>query len=115
MTTLNTKNDFVWSADHDHAFEAAKGSLTVAPILSFFDVAKPTRLCTDGSRQGLGFLLLTAEDTWTLIQAGSHFLTNAESCYAVIKLEMLAVCWAVSKCKQFLTGLQHFTIITDHN
>ena len=28
---------------------------------------------------------------------------------------MLAVCWAVSKCKLFLTGLQHFTIITDHN
>jgi len=28
---------------------------------------------------------------------------------------MLAVCWAVSRCKLFLTGLQHFTIITDHN
>ena len=28
---------------------------------------------------------------------------------------MLAVCWAVSKCKLFLTGLQHFTIVTEHN
>ena len=28
---------------------------------------------------------------------------------------MLAVCWAISKCKLFLTGLQHFTVITDHN
>jgi len=65
---LSTKNDFVWSADHDHAFEAAKGSLTIAPIL-FFDAAKPTRLCTSASRQGLGFLLQqkTAEDTRTLI------------------------------------------------
>ena len=32
-----------------------------------------------------------------------------------MELEMLAVCWAVSKCKLFLTSLQHFTIITDHN
>ena len=28
---------------------------------------------------------------------------------------MLALCWAVSKCKLFLTGLQNFTIVTDHN
>ena len=28
---------------------------------------------------------------------------------------MLAVCWAVMKCKLFLAGLQHFSIITDHN
>ena len=25
------------------------------------------------------------------------------------------MCWAISKCKLFLTGLQHFTVITDHN
>ena len=28
---------------------------------------------------------------------------------------MLAVCWAIQKCKLFLTGLQHFSIIADHN
>ena len=28
---------------------------------------------------------------------------------------MLAVCWAISKCRMFLTGLQHFIILTDHN
>ena len=43
------------------------------------------------------------------------FLTDTETRYAVIELEMLAVCWAVSKCKRFLSGLQYFTVITDHN
>ena len=38
----------------------------------------------------------------------------AESYYAVIEL-MLAVCWAIQKCKLFETGLQHFSIIMDHN
>ena len=53
--------------------------------------------------------------TWNLIQTGSRFLSDTEARYAVIELEMLAVCWAISKCKLFLSGLQHFTVITDHN
>ena len=66
--------------------------------------------------QGLGFVLQqkTAEQ-WTLIQAGSRFLSDAETRYAVIELEMLAVSWAITKCRLFLAGLQHFHIITDHN
>ena len=114
---LSTKNDFTWTANHDHAFTTIKQSLTVAPILSFFDAARPTRLCTDASRHGLGFILqqLTLEGNWTLIQAGSRFLTDTESRYAIIELEMLAVCWAVHKCNLFLAGLQHFTVVTDHN
>ena len=114
---LSTKNDFTWAADHDHAFTTIKQSLTVAPILSFFDATRPSRLCTDASRHGLGFVLQqrTPEGTWTLIQAGSRFLTDTESRYAVIELEMLAVCWAVCKCNLFLAGLQHFTVVTDHN
>ena len=80
------------------------------------DANKPTCLSTDASRHGLGFTLQqNTAGTWNLIQAGSRFLKDTESRYVVIELEMLAVCWAVSKCNLFLTGLQHFTIVTDHN
>ena len=51
----------------------------------------------------------------TLVQAGSRFLSSAESRYAIIEVELLAVAWAVSKCNVFLMGLQHFQIITDRN
>ena len=54
---LSSKNDFKWAVTHDKAFQTAKASLTVAPVLSFFDMNKPTRLCTDASCQGLGFVL----------------------------------------------------------
>jgi len=89
----------------------------MAPTLAFFDMERPTRLCTDASRQGIGFILQqqTAADHWALVQAGSRFLSSAESRYAIIELELLAVAWAVAKCKMFLTGLQHFKVITDHN
>ena len=114
---LSTKNDFLWSPTHDQAFQAAKEHLTVAPILSFFDTNKPTRLCTDASRHGLGFILQqqNSDGKWTLTQAGSRFLSDAESRYAIIELEMLAVCWAILKCHTFLAGLQHFQVVTDHN
>ena len=89
----------------------------MAPVLSFFDVNKPTQLRTDASRNGLGFILQqqSTDRTWNLIQAGSRFLTDAKCRYAVIELEMLAVCWAILKCHLFLAGLQHFLVITDHN
>jgi len=80
-------------------------------------VAKPTRLCTDASRQGLGFVLQqqTHDGKWTLIQAGCRFLFDTESRYAIIELELLAVCWAILKCHVFLAGLQHFQVFTDRN
>ena len=48
---LSTKNEFVWSPSHTTAFKTAKESLTTQPVLSYFDITKPTRLSTDASRQ----------------------------------------------------------------
>ena len=48
------------------------------------------------------------------MQAGSRFLSDAESRYAVIELELLGVAWAVKKCSLFLAGLPHFDVIVDH-
>ena len=107
---LCTKNDFQWSDTHDQAFCTVKASLTVAPMLSFFDMNKPTGLCTDASRQGLGFVLQQHDTsgTWTLVHTGSQFLTDAESHYTILELKLLTVAWATLKCHLFLAGLQHF-------
>ena len=110
---LSTKNEFVWLPDLDQAFLGAKRALKSAPTLSFFDQSRATRLCTDASRQGLGFILQQKDgDSWVLVQAGSRFLSSAESRYAVVELELLAVSWAIIKCNVFLAGLPHFTVIT---
>ena len=107
---LSKKNEFTWSSELDQAFIKAKESLTSAPTLSYFDPNKPTRLCTDASRQGLRFVLQQkVGDNWVLIQAGSRFISD------IIKLELLAVLWAIYKCKLFLAGLPHFKVITDHH
>ena len=113
---LSTKNDFLWSTSLTDAFESVKQSLTSAPTLSYFDPDSLTRLCTDASRQGLGFVLQQKRaDTWTLVQAGSRFLSDMESRYVIIELEMLAVAWGIAKCRLFLAGIPHFQLVTDHH
>ena len=113
---LSSRNDFLWTADHETAFERTKHVLSSTPTLTFFDLRKETCLYTDASTLGIGFLLLQKhEDDWKLIQAGSRFLTDTESRYAVIELECLAVAWAVKKCSMFLSGINHFMVITDHH
>ena len=78
---LSTKNDFLWSPTHSQAFQAAKEYLTVAPVLSFFDIDKPTRLCTDASCHGLGFVLQqqNPDGKWCLTQAFSLMQKGAMS------------------------------------
>jgi len=110
---LQTRNEFIWSEEFE---DACKKSLTSTPTLAYFDPTKPTCLCTDASRQGLGFVLQRQHgDNWLTVQAGSRFLSDAESYYAIIEFELLAVAWAIKKCHIFLTGLPHFTVLTDHH
>ena len=113
---LKQKNAFVWSSTHDEAFKQTKNILCRPPVLAPFDPKLPTMLQTDASRlKGLGYVLLQKHDeTWKLTQAGSRFITDTESRYAMVELELLAVVWAISKCRIYLQGLPKFELIVDH-
>lgn len=114
---LSPKRQFLWTADHDEAFRRVKTALSSPPVLASFDPALPTILQTDASRlYGVGFALLQDHGSGhlRLVQCGSRFLTDAETRYATIELEMLAAVWAMAKCKFYLVGLQNFTLMTDH-
>ena len=113
---LSTHNFFWWTAVHNSAFEQAKQLIITAHVLAFFDPSKETRIYTDASTLGQGFLLIqrpaTGDSEWRIVLAGSRFLTDTESRYAVIELECLVVAWAIKKSNLFLAGLH---IVTDHN
>lgn len=114
---MSPKRTFLWTPDHDEAFRRVKSALTSPPVLAPFDTSLPTYLQTDASRlNGIGYALLQDHGSGhlRLIQCGSRFLTDTETRYATIELEMLAVVWAMSKCNLYLQGLQHFTVTTDH-
>ena len=64
--------------------------------------------------KGLGFALLQQHGgIWRLVQCGSRFLTDTESRYAMVELEMLAALWAMNKCRVFLLGLPMSTLVVD--
>lgn len=114
---MSPKRTFTWTADHDEAFKRVKTALLQPPVLAHFDPALPVILQTDASRlHGIGYALLQdhGQGRTRLVQCGSRFLADAETRYATIELELLAVVWAMSKCRLYLIGLQHFTLMTDH-
>lgn len=83
--------------------------------LTYYDHRRPTRLYTDASRlNGLGFILKQLVDgQWKVVQAGSRFLAPAETRYAMIELELLAITWAAKKTAAFIEGIK-FELFTDH-
>ena len=114
---MSKKNAWLWTETHQQAFDTMREELSKVPVLVYYDPEKPTAIHTDASRlKGLGFVLKQkqTDGQWKMIQAGSRFLSDAETRYAMIELELLAIVWAVKKCRLFLEGLQDFKIVTDH-
>ena len=106
-----------WTTTHEEAFLRARETLSGISDLAFYNSNNPTALHVDASRLfGLGFILKQkdADGNWRMVQAGSRYLSEAESRYAMIELECLGAAWAMQKCRQFLEGLPNFELITDH-
>ena len=114
---LSTKREFYWDESHQSAFIDARAALSSPPTLAFYDPRLVTRLSTDASKlHGMGFVLQQQQrdETWSVVQAGSRFITDTETRYAAIELEMAAVVWAFKKCRLFLSGLPHIDVFVDH-
>ncbi|XP_043209539.1 uncharacterized protein LOC122374691 [Amphibalanus amphitrite] len=114
---LKPRNAWLWTPAHTAAFEKVKTALVSPPILDFYNPTRRTVLETDASRLGgLGFCLRQQDENgnWRLIQCGSRFLTDVETRYAVIELELLALVWACYKADTYLRGMQTFEVVLDH-
>ena len=133
---VSEKNAWVWGADQQAAFDKSKTVLCVAVSRAFYNPRFRTRLLTDASTTGLGFVLqqreykgppITHTDVsserfdsreddptyWRTVQLGSRHLTDTEKRYAVIEWELLGIAWALKKCRVFVTGIP-IEVITDH-
>ena len=113
---LKSRHIWCWTEQHEAAFLRTKSILSSPPVMAFFDPGLPTVLQTDAAKtRGLGFALLQRHgDDWKLVQCGSRFLTDVESRYAVVELELAAVLWACKKCHVYLAGMPHFDVVVDH-
>lgn len=110
------KNDvaFVWEANHDKEWKELIRALTSAPLLAIFDPSRQTKLSADASSFAVGAALFQLHDQdWRPVAYASRVLSSAETRYAQIEKEVLAVTFACERFKEFVVG---FPVIveTDH-
>lgn len=116
---LNADLKSRWTPECTQAFEKLKSCLTTAPVLGFPDFRAPFVLETDASFQGLGAVLSQDQPQGRVVIAyASRSLRPTErnmDNYSSMKLELLALKWAVTeKLRDYLLG-GSFVVYTDNN
>ena len=119
---------FYWDDTLNQVFEQSKQQIisSIRDGVCTFQMNRTTCISTDWSKQGIGFTLsqkhcrcehdtpICGEGHWKLIMAGSRFTRPAESRYAPIEGEALAVAWALQRCKVFVMGCPNLIVAVDH-
>jgi hypothetical protein len=101
---------WAWSAVHDEAVCRIKELVSTAPVLRFFNPSLPAIIQTDASSTGLGSCLM--QDGHPVAFA-SRALTDAETRYAQIEKELLAIVFACNKFSNLIYG-RHTLVHSDH-
>ena len=105
------------TAAAEEAFHTLKKKCVTAPVLGFANMKKPFLLETDASKYGLGAVLQQVQEDGRYHQVAyaSHALCRSEANYHSLKLEFLALKWAMTQQFKEYLMYQLFTIRTDNN
>jgi len=111
---LKKRARFMWTTEHDQAFNTLKMRLITAPILTIFDPQRPTIVDCDASGVGLGAVLSQIVDGQERVVAfASRTLNQTEAKYSITKRELLAAIYSLKQFRQYILGV-NFTLRTDH-
>ena len=106
---------FQWTESHETSFQNLKDSVSSDAYVMYFNLSKPVILQVDASELGLGGCLLQKDNHGKLrpVAYASKCLTPAETRYANIEREVLAVVWDCNKFHHYLYG-RKFVCQSDH-
>ncbi|XP_048255270.1 uncharacterized protein K02A2.6-like [Haliotis rufescens] len=111
---LEKDSHWSWSHEQDKSWEELRNLISQRPVLQFYDTKKPIKVSTDASKHGLGAILLQQhEDAWMPVAYASRAMTTAETHYAQIEKEALAMCFGAERFHQYVYG-RKFLAETDH-
>ena len=128
MTFSNPPSPFARTDQLQQAFTASKSEICqrIKEGVRIFDKNRPTCLATDWSKDGIGYWLfqkhcqcpsreiLCCQEGWKVVLVGSRFTHPAESRYAPVEGEALAVADALDKARHFVLGCSDLQIAVDH-
>ena len=106
----NKSVQWKWGSEQKEAFEKIKELVTSTQILGYYSQEKPLYLQCDASQSGLGCALL--QEGRPLCYA-SRALTTAETKYAQIEKEMLAIVFGMRRFHTYTFGRQTI-VLSDH-
>ena len=105
-----------WLKIHEKEFEDTKTAITNVMTLTTFDMNKDAAVITNGSCQGLGFLLYQTSkenEKKSVIQIGSTGLKPRETLCSPVELESMAIRYMIKKTDHYLRACPHFKNYTD--
>ena len=117
LTALTKKGvKFLWTDQHQNAFQTLKQHLCSAPVLAYPDFDRPFLLQTDASDVGLGAVLAQRDINGQerVIAYASYTLSQREKNYSTMEKEALAIVFAVKHFRVYLLR-KKFLVITDNN
>ena len=104
LTKENSR--FLWSSNHENAFNTAKNLIASATALRYYDSTLPVT-----SEDAIGGVLLQNDQP---VCFTSHRLNNTEKNYAQIEKEYLAIGSCMDKWHQYHYVKHEITVHTDH-
>ena len=103
--------DFQRDEPQQGAFDALKAAVTNTPVLRYCNLEEEVTLQCDASQPGLGAALMQNSQP---IAYASRALTSAETRYAQIEKELLAVLFACQRFDAYVCGRANVNVESDH-
>ena len=125
---LKPTTQFKWTEKLEKIFLDSKNTIIneMKDGVRLFEPSRPTCLATDWSNDGIGFILKQkychcktlspscCKTGWYLCLVGSRFTSPAESRYAPVEGEALAVAYALHQTRYYILGCSQLIVATDH-
>ena len=118
-----------WDSQLEEVFTESKAEIVklIRERVKIFELNRETCLSIDWSKKGIGYSLMQkpcscapplnpnfGSGNWKIVFSGSRFTTAAESRYAPIEGETLALVYGLNSCKMFVMGCPKFLVAVDH-
>ena len=105
------ETEWVWDQPQQAALEALKLAAASTPILYYYNLKEEVTLQCDASQHGLGAAMMQNGQP---VAYASRALTPAETRYAQIEKELLAILFACNHFEAYIYGRERVNVETDH-
>lgn len=106
-----TNAQFMWSEQHNKAFDEVKKLVANHPVLKYYNINDKVTIQCEASERGLGATLLQNGQP---VAFASQTLSAVEQQYAQIEKECLAIVFGCQKFSQYITRREKVTVESDH-